>query len=573
MTDCAQGRYRLIRKIGQGGMGTVYLAYDRKLNIERVVKEVRFKGRPDDEKRRQQFVSEMNIIREIQHPCIPRVVDLFSEGGALMIVMERIEGKDLKKQILDQGSVPVAKAVDWGIQLAQILIYLHGKDPPIFHRDLKPENVILHPSGRLYLIDFGIAGGPAGCSGQDEFKGTYGYAAPEQYVSPVRMDGRGDIYSLGRLLNFCLFGDPSGTEGLQTPGDKMPEIPDSFRAILRKCTESDPGKRYQRVDKLLEDLTRLKGTGFSLRIRVRRHSVWIFAGILVLILAGRCAGRAVRGREAAYLLELATETPDPEKKRIYYHESLKKAPWKESIYKDMLDTYVLPNHFSSREAVSLINILQDAGALPVLKKQNPEAYARFCYDLGIGYFYQMGGGVGKMESAAWFRKAENMGRGLTSAQLGRASCYGKIGKYYRSFLHYGQNRNREEATEDFEDFFKTLEQLAVYSLEHSGEADQSSAWYAAYEVAEEIRDYAGEFLKEDEITGDSLRKELEKIETFMSHLSDDVDENKKNQLAGIVAEAKKRVEVMEANYEKQYRIRMPDDSSDHPSDTGTVPKG
>ena len=96
MTDCAQGRYRLIRKIGQGGMGRVYLAYDRKLSIERVVKEVRFNGGPDDEKRRQQFVSEMNIIKEIQHPCIPQVVDLVSAGDNLMIVMERIEGKTLK---------------------------------------------------------------------------------------------------------------------------------------------------------------------------------------------------------------------------------------------------------------------------------------------------------------------------------------------------------------------------------------------------------------------------------------------------------------------------------------------
>ncbi len=551
-------------------MGRVYLAYDRKLSIERVVKEVRFKGSPDDEKRRQQFVSEMNIIKEIQHPCIPQVVDLYSAGDTLMIVMERIEGKTLKDRIQNQGHIPEAMALDWGVQLARILAYLHGKDPPIFHRDLKPENVILHPSGRLYLIDFGIAGGLKGCSGQDEFRGTYGYAPPEQYLSTGKVDGRGDIYSLGRLLNYCLFGDPSGIEGLQIPGDRMPRISDSFRDVLRKCTESDPEKRYQRAEKLLEDLTRLKKTGFHLGIRIRRYYPWILAGILLLILAGRCAGRALRGREAAYLLECAMETPDPEKKRTYYHEALKKAPWKESIYKNMLDTYVLPNHFSSREAVLLTNILQDTEALPVLKKQNPEAYARFCYNLGIGYFYQMGGGMGKMESRTWFQRAENMGQGLTQAQLGRASCYEKIGEYYRSFLYYGQNRNREEVTEDFEDFYKTLRQLASYSLEHLDQANQSSAWYAAYEVAEEIRDYAGEFLQEEEISGDSLRGELEKIEDFMSYLSGDVDDDKRNQLAGIIAEAKKRVEIMEANYEKQNAIRVLDDSSDHSPDAGPV---
>ena len=554
-------------------MGTVYLAYDQKLNIERVVKKVRLTGTPDDEKRRQQLASEMNIIKEIQHPCIPQIVDLVSEGDDLMIVMERIEGRTLKTWILDQGFLPETKAVEWGIQLAQVLSYLHGKDPPIFHRDLKPENVILHPSGRLYLIDFGIAGGPAGYTGGDEIRGTYGYAPPEQILSPGRTDGRGDIYSLGRLLNFCLTGNPAGVGDTQKPGKATPGISDAFRDILRKCSEPDPEKRYQTADKLLEDLARLKKTGSPSRTRKRKMSAWIFAIIFLLILAGRSAGRAVRGREAGYLLERAMETPDPERKGIYFRESLKKAPWRESIYKTMLDTYVLPNHFSSREAVVLINILQDADALPALKKQNPEAYARFCYDLGIGYFYQMGGGLGKMESGTWFRNAENIGKGLTPAQLGRASCYGKIGNYYRSFLYYGENRNREEDSKDYEDFFKTLKQLASYSLEHPGQTDQSAAWYAAYEVAEEIRDYAGDFLKEEEITEDTLQKELKKIETFMSHLSEDMDDNRKNQLAGIVTEAKKRVEIMEANYEKQNTMGMPDGPSDHPPAAGSASKG
>ena len=178
--------------------------------------------------------------------------------------------------------------------------------------------------------------------------------------------------------------------------------------------------------------------------------------------------------------------------------------------------------------------------------------------------------MGKMESVTWFQRAEDMGQGLTPAQLRRASCYKKIGDYYRSFLYYGQNRNKEEVTDDFEDFYKTLRQLASYSLEHSGQADQSSAWYAAYEVAEEIRDYAGEFLQEDEISGDSLRGELEKIEDFIRHLSGDMGDDKRNQLAGIIAEAKKRVEIMEANYEKQNAIRMLDDSSDHSPDAGPV---
>ncbi len=573
MTDCAHGRYRLIEKIGQGGTGTVYLAYDRKLAIERVIKEVRFAGAPDYERNRQQLVSEINIIKELQHPFIPQIIDLFSEGDALMIVMEKIEGKNLKTYIRDQGCVSRATALDWGIQLARILVYLHGKDPPVYHRDLKPENVILHPSGRLYLIDFGIAGHREVCSGGNEFSGTLGYAAPEQYLDSLMTDGRGDIYSLGRLLSYCLFGNPAEVGKFSDSGKEMQKKADDFRKILRKCTEADPEKRYENMSKVLEDLVRLSNSKRRAGNRILRYCLWISAGIMCLTMAGQCLGRAARGREAGRLLDCAMETPDREKKRVFYQESLKKAPWKEAIYQNMLDTYILPNHFSSGEAVVLMNILQDADALPVLKRQNPKAYARFCYDLGIGYFFQMGGGVGKMESEIWFQRAENTGKGLTKSQSGRAACYRKIGRYYRSFLYYGQDRNREGDREDYLDFFETLRQLTTYSLKHPGKEDQSAAWYAAYEVAVEIRDYAGDFLKEDEITEDTLRKELGKIETFLKRLPDDMDKDKKHQLMQIVDEAKKRVQIMEANGEKQINKEELAASSDHFSDAGADSEG
>ncbi len=327
------------------------------------------------------------------------------------------------------------------------------------------------------------------------------------------------------------------------------------------------------MDEVLEELISLSNTGHRAGNRIFRYCLWTIAGIMFLVIAGRCLGRAARVREAGYLMDCAMETPDQEKKRVFYLESLKKAPWKEAIYQNMLDTYILPNHFSSGEAVTLMNILQDANALPALKKQNPEAYARFCYDLGMGYFYQMGGGIGKMESEIWFQRAGKTGKGLTQAQCGRAACYRKIGKYYRSFLYYGQNRNREEGREDYLDLFEALRQLTAYSLNHPGEADQDAAWYAAYEVAAEIRDYAGHFLKEDEITGDTLRIELGKIEAFLDRLSDDVDADRKDRLTRIVGEANKRVQIMEANDEKQNSIGEPDGSSYHFSDVGDASEG
>lgn len=563
-------------------MGSIYLAYDRKLAVERVVKEVRPGESPDPESVRQQFISEIHIIREIQHPGIPQILDLFSEGDKLMVVMEKIEGKTLQAHIREQGYAPWSLVLDWGIGLARILHYLHGKDPPIYHRDLKPENVILHPSGRLYLIDFGIAGHPSAGPVCHEFRGTIGYAAPEQYSDGLSADGRGDIYSLGRLLSYCLYGDPAAVGRRGDPGGEADDIPEVFRDILGKCTRSEAGDRYQTVEELLEDLTLLQETrGISLRNsgekspgpidgRLGKPTIWIIAGMLILLIAGSCLGRIAGEKEAEYYLERAVEIPDPEKKRNYYRASLEKAPWKESIYRSILDTYVLPNHFSSREAVQVMNLLQEADALPTLKRQNPQAYARFCYDMGIGYFYQMGGGTGKMESELWFQRAGDVGEGLTKMQRIRASCYQKIGGYYRSFLYYGQDRDSEGEPENYAGFFETLRQLGAYSMQYAGEADRSSAWYAAYEVAAEIRDYAGHFLEEDEITEEILMKELEKMEQFSDRMSEDPEDEKKKQLVRIVTEAKKRVQIMEADYEKQNDTKKLADLSGSFSDAGNT---
>ena len=274
MTDCAQGRYRLIKKIGQGGMGRVYLAYDRKLSIERVVKEVRFNGGPDDEKRRQQFVSEMNIIKEIQHPCIPQVVDLFSAGDNLMIVMERIEGKTLKTRIQNQGHIPEAMALDWGVQLARILTYLHGKDPPVFHRDLKPENVIITRNGSAMLLDFGIAKAAKRLDSlvtmANTVFGTPSYIAPEQAVDSSAVSPSADVYSLGIMLFEMLAGrtpwtgkspveiivEVTSPEEIPDVRTLAPSVSAETADILRRMCMKKAEDRLQSADAVIEEFAK-----------------------------------------------------------------------------------------------------------------------------------------------------------------------------------------------------------------------------------------------------------------------------------------------------------------------------
>ena len=203
------GRYRVILRVGQGGMGAVYKATDTRLGNKVVavkeMSEADLTSPLERQQARQAFEQEAQMLADLDHVNLPRVTDYFSENGKQYLVMDFIHGQTLL-DLLEQTGRPleVEKVVEWGKNLCQVLEYLHSQQPPIIFRDLKPTNIMLDRRGQIKLIDFGIVrlfkkGQPTDTTSF----GTTGYSPPEQH-GPGQTDFRSDIYALGATLHHLL---------------------------------------------------------------------------------------------------------------------------------------------------------------------------------------------------------------------------------------------------------------------------------------------------------------------------------------------------------------------------------
>jgi len=202
-----QSRYRIIRQLGQGGMGAVYEAIDQRLDTTVALKETLFA----DERLRKQFEREARLLARLHHPALPRVSDHFSEGDGQFLVMQFIPGDDLSEMMTrKRGPFPADQVLTWADQLLDALDYLHTQDPQIVHRDIKPQNLKLTSRGQIILLDFGLAKGQAGeISRVTTSASIFGYTpnyAPLEQIQGLGTDPRSDLYSLGATLYHLMTG-------------------------------------------------------------------------------------------------------------------------------------------------------------------------------------------------------------------------------------------------------------------------------------------------------------------------------------------------------------------------------
>lgn len=202
-----QGRYRIIRQLGQGGMGAVYEAIDQRLDTTVALKETLF----SEERLRKQFEREARLLARLHHPALPRVSDHFSEGDGQFLVMQFIPGDDLSEMMTrKRGPFPADQVLNWADQLLDALDYLHTQDPQIVHRDIKPQNLKLTARGQIILLDFGLAKGQAGeISRVTTAASIFGYTpnyAPLEQIQGLGTDSRSDLYSLAATIYHLMTG-------------------------------------------------------------------------------------------------------------------------------------------------------------------------------------------------------------------------------------------------------------------------------------------------------------------------------------------------------------------------------
>jgi serine/threonine protein kinase len=207
-SEVLQGRYRIVRQLGAGGMGAVYEALDERLQVTVAIKETF----AVDDRLRRQFAREARLLAQLSHPALPRVSDYFTENGRAFLVMQFIAGDDLAQIISEQpGPFPRAQVIAWADQLLDALIYLHTRERQIIHRDIKPHNLKLTSSGQIALLDFGLAKthAPADQSTTQSYISVFGYTrrySPLEQIQDQGTSVQSDIYALGATLYHLLTG-------------------------------------------------------------------------------------------------------------------------------------------------------------------------------------------------------------------------------------------------------------------------------------------------------------------------------------------------------------------------------
>src|SRR5258706_2807113 len=258
------GRYEIVRELGKGAMGIVYLAKDPLIGRLVALKTIRPSAHADDEDTRefqQRFVREAQSAGILNHPSIVTVHDIGQDepSGMSFIAMEYVEGQNLKEALTQGRPLNFDQIGDIAAQIAKPLDFAHSKG--IVHPDVKPANIILLNGLRAKITDFGIAkiaSGGANLTSTGQFLGTPNYMAPEQ-IKGAPVDGRTDIFSLGICLYECLtrrkpFGGDSltsisykiGHEPFPPLHEINPQIPDGYGEVVSHCLAKDPSKRYQR---------------------------------------------------------------------------------------------------------------------------------------------------------------------------------------------------------------------------------------------------------------------------------------------------------------------------------------
>lgn len=267
-----ENKYKIVKHIARGGAFDTYLANDTRLNLTWAVKVSR-SNRTDDMGLIQ---NQINILKQLDHPMIPRFADAYMTNGKAIIVQEYVAGTTLEEIVNEYGGQSVEHVVDWIGQICNVMGYLHMQSPMFIYRDVKPANFILEPSGRIRVVDFDIIRSYKPGRTEDTVNlGTKGYAAPEQFGGRGQTDPRTDVYGIGATMYRLLTGaDVQERNIILNPITlDEPGIPSGLAYIINKCTQFNPRERYNSCDELLNDLVRYNELppkkGFLSRLKKR----------------------------------------------------------------------------------------------------------------------------------------------------------------------------------------------------------------------------------------------------------------------------------------------------------------
>ncbi len=539
------GKYKILNKVGQGGMSVVYLAMNEKANKQWAVKEVRKDGVLDFEAVKQGLVAETDILKKLNHPNLPSIIDVIDTDDSFIIIMDYIEGNSLNKALKEHGALPQESVIEWAKQLCDVLGYLHTRNPAIIYRDMKPSNVMLKPDGNVTLIDFGTA---------REFKskntadttclGTVGYAAPEQFGGMGQTDGRTDIYCLGATLYHLVTGmNPCEPPYEIRPIRQInPALSGGLEKIIQKCTQRDPNDRYQSCAELMYALEHYDEIDDAYR-KKQKTKLGLFVGSCALSLAfaatsvfGYVQAQNEKSANYDYILANADDAKD-------YYEAMTTDPTRTDAYLgtedfDGLIEFLIKDSELDGDDNSILvklrggidqkdsrNFSKTIYVLDELERADEEGYREVCNEIGKAYLFYYTVGVEKDKYAAaatWFQHSDDP---MAEVYCDIAECLTNISKYskaeqysslyteYQSLWDTLVKLKDDSESDDYNDDNKTKIWNEIVNMINNN-AKEFTGVLSQEEVLDMLNDIA--LMAEDVesvFAGDSMERLLANIET------------------------------------------------------------
>lgn len=533
------GKYKILNKIGQGGMSVVYLAMNERANKQWAIKEVRKDGVKDYDVVRQGLIAETDILKRLNHPHLPSIIDVIDRDDTFLIVMDYIEGKSLDHWLKKDGAQPQEKVVEWAKQICDVLGYLHSRKPPIIYRDLKPANVMLKPDGQIMIIDFGTAREFKETSIEDtSCLGTQGYAAPEQYGGHGQTDARTDIYTLGATMYHLLTGhNPSLPPYEMYPIRRWnPALSSGLEKIVLKCTQRNPNDRYQNCAELMYALEHYGELDSAYRRKqsIKWKSFVASCALTVVSLAGSIGfkvaeSKTIKNSYDGYIGE-ATKVTTQEERADYYEKAIKIDPEREEGYLELLDLFVYgadknERDFNRDETAEMTAILGYKGTGNRTNEsyfeRNKEGYDEFAFRMGVYYFYyyEGGGSAGKSMAQPWFEKAQK-GTTLDADKLQLAERFAKISGYYASLDSSDETGYGSSAS--YGDYWTDLTNLTDGDISKVVNTKTAVAIYE--ELIARINENAVDF-KRAGVTKDQMMDKLSNTKTRLEMLQNEISQS------------------------------------------------
>lgn len=417
-------KYEILKLVGKGGMSKVYLAMDTNIHKPWAVKEIDKTVRDqNNEVIIQSAIAEANLIKELDHNAIVRIVDIIDEPDKIFIIEDFIDGETLNAIVLREGAQPQEKVIRWAIQICSALEYLHTRKPPIIYRDMKPANVMLKPEGNVKIIDFGIAREYKEHNTEDtKCLGTKGYAAPEQFGGKGQTDARTDVYCLGVTLYYLVTGmNPSEPPYEIYPIRHWnPKLSSGLEAIILKCTRPNPSERFQSCAELSYALQHYEEYTAQYRskqvMKVAKFGALVLAGLLFVGVG--CFGLAKRSNrinsDFQYNMDRAEMSSDDSERLAYYQRAIAIKPGDVRPYLQIVETLKKDEQFTVEEQELLTSLV--APNRDALRK-DPD-YAKLAFQIGKLYWHYWTYGsengddntlTRRYVAMEWFSEAEKLG--------------------------------------------------------------------------------------------------------------------------------------------------------------------